>query len=106
MQSGDTAAPEAETATASLLSAFFVYADSPGPIGRDQTETSMPKQKTRKSCAKRFKQTGSGKFRRNRANGRHILTKKSAKRKRRLKQGAAVHKSDVNRIRGALPYGL
>ena len=66
----------------------------------------MPKQKTRKSCAKRFKQTGTGKYRRNHANGRHILTKKRRKRKRRLNQDAPVHKSDEGRIQRALPYGL
>lgn len=66
----------------------------------------MPKQKTRKSAAKRFKQTGTGKFRRNRANARHILTKKTAKRKRRLRQDAEVKVTEMKRIRAALPYGL
>ncbi|MBT3379431.1 MAG: 50S ribosomal protein L35 [Lentisphaerae bacterium] len=66
----------------------------------------MPKQKTRKSAAKRFKQTGTGKFRRNRANGRHILTKKSAKRKRRLGKDAEVRSTEVKRLKAALPYGL
>lgn len=66
----------------------------------------MPKQKTRKSAAKRFKQTGTGKFRRNRANARHILTKKSAKRKRRLGKDAPVKSTEMNRLRQALPYGL
>ena len=66
----------------------------------------MPKQKTRKSAAKRFKQTGSGKLRRNCANVRHILTKKSSKRKRRLAKGAAVKASEVRRVRDAAPYGL
>ena len=64
----------------------------------------MPKLKTRKSAAKRFKLTGTGKFRRNHANGRHILTKKNAKRKRRLGKDAAVSPSDVGRIRASLPY--
>ena len=66
----------------------------------------MPKLKTRKSAAKRFKQTGTGKYRRNCANNRHILTKKSAKRKRRLGKGAEVKKTELGRIRAALPYGL
>ena len=66
----------------------------------------MPKQKTRKSAAKRFKQTGTGKLRRNRANARHILTKKSSKRKRRLGKDAEVKAADAPRIRAALPYGL
>jgi large subunit ribosomal protein L35 len=66
----------------------------------------MPKQKTRKAAAKRFKQTGTGKFRHNRAGGRHILTKKSAKRKRRLRQDAEISATENARIRAALPYGL
>ncbi len=66
----------------------------------------MPKQKTRKSAAKRFKQTGTGKMRRNRANGRHILTKKSSKRKRRLKKDAEVKSTERRRLQAALPYGL
>lgn len=66
----------------------------------------MPKQKTRKSCAKRVKITGTGKYMRNRANNRHILTKKSSKRKRRLGQDTQVSKSDEGRIRAALPNGL
>ncbi len=66
----------------------------------------MPKQKTRKSAAKRLKQTGTGKFRHNRAGARHILTKKSSKRKRRLGQDAAVKASENSRIKAALPYGL
>lgn len=66
----------------------------------------MPKMKTRKAAAKRFKQTGSGKFRRNHANSRHILTKKSAKRKRRLRKDAEVQPSEVGRLRAALPYGV
>ena len=64
----------------------------------------MPKQKTRKSAAKRFKVTGSGKFRRQHAGARHILTKKSSKRKRRLGKDAAVSKGDSRRIAAALPH--
>jgi large subunit ribosomal protein L35 len=66
----------------------------------------MPKQKTRKAFAKRFKQTGTGKYRRNRANGRHILTKKTRKRKRRLRQDTEVHPAEVRRLKASLPYGL
>ena len=66
----------------------------------------MPKQKTRKAMAKRLKQTGTGKFRHNRANGRHILTKKTRKRKRRLHQDAAVKSSELPRVKACLPYGL
>lgn len=66
----------------------------------------MPKQKTRKSVAKRFKKTGTGKFRHNRAGGRHILTKKSAKRKRRLRQDAEVKSTERKRITTSCPYGI
>ena len=48
----------------------------------------MPKMKTNRSAAKRFSVTGTGKFRRRRQNKRHILTKKSAKRKRSLSPSA------------------
>lgn len=66
----------------------------------------MPKMKTRKCAAKRLKQTGTGKFRHNKAGGRHILTKKSSKRKRRLGRGGEVKATELNRIRASLPYGL
>ncbi|HOG49567.1 MAG TPA: 50S ribosomal protein L35 [Lentisphaeria bacterium] len=66
----------------------------------------MPKMKTRKAAAKRFKQTGTGKFRHYRANGRHILTKKSSKRKRRLGQDASVKSTEMSRLKASLPYGL
>jgi large subunit ribosomal protein L35 len=66
----------------------------------------MPKMKTRKCAAKRLKKTGSGKYRHNKAGSRHILTKKNAKRKRRLRQGGAVSSAENNRIKAALPYGL
>jgi large subunit ribosomal protein L35 len=66
----------------------------------------MSKMKTRKAAAKRFKQTGTGKFMRNRANGRHILTKKSSKRKRRLGQATEVKKTELSRMKASFPYGL
>ena len=58
----------------------------------------MPKLKTKGSVKKRFKLTGSGKIRRKRANHSHILTKKKAKRKRRLRSGALVTTADEKRI--------
>jgi large subunit ribosomal protein L35 len=66
----------------------------------------MPKMKTRKCAAKRFKKTGSGKYRHNKAGSRHILTKKSSKRKRRLGQDGEVKKTEIKRIKASLPYGL
>ena len=66
----------------------------------------MPKLKTRKCAAKRLKQTGTGNFRHHRAGARHLKTCKNAKRKRRLRQDAAVSASENSRIKAALPYGL
>jgi large subunit ribosomal protein L35 len=67
-------------------------------------ESFMPKIKTNRSAAKRFEKTGSGKFRRRRKNLRHILTKKNAKRKRRLGQGAMVDSTNEKAVRRMLPY--
>jgi len=62
----------------------------------------MPKMKTRKGAAKRFKRTGTGKYIHYRAGGRHLMSKKSAKRKRRLRKPALVKKTEMNRIKGSL----
>ena len=62
----------------------------------------MPKLKTHRGAAKRFRLTGSGKIRRNKAYARHILTKKSPKRKRNLRQSALVAKADQPLIRRML----
>ncbi|HNR65405.1 MAG TPA: 50S ribosomal protein L35 [Atribacterota bacterium] len=64
----------------------------------------MPKMKTHRGAAKRFKITESGKIKRAKAYKSHILTKKSAKRKRELAQLTLVDKSDSKRIRRLLPY--
>jgi large subunit ribosomal protein L35 len=58
----------------------------------------MPKMKTNRGAAKRLTRTGTGKLRRRRANKSHMLTKKSPKRKRRLRQGTAVSKGDTKRM--------
>ena len=50
----------------------------------------MPKMKTSRAAAKRFKKTGSGKLKRNKAYKSHILTKKSQKRKRNLRKAAMI----------------
>ena len=63
----------------------------------------MPKLKTNRSAAKRFRATGSGKIRRRKQNLRHILTKKNAKRKRRLGQGALVDKANERAVRALVP---
>ena len=62
------------------------------------------KMKTKKSAAKRFKVTGSGKLVRNKAYKRHILTKKSTKRKRGLRQAAMTDATNVKAMKKVLPY--
>ncbi len=64
----------------------------------------MPKMKTNRGAAKRFKLTGSGKIKRNKAYSSHILTKKSTKRKRGLRQTGTVDASDAKGIKRILPY--
>lgn len=66
----------------------------------------MPKMKTRKAAAKRFKQTGTGKFMHNRAGGRHLMTGKSPSRKRRLSQPEEVKSTELSRMKACFPYGL
>jgi large subunit ribosomal protein L35 len=63
----------------------------------------MPKQKTRKSVAKRFKKTATGKYKRSSAGGAHILTGKSRKQKRGMRSSEMVSKSDMKRIAKSLP---
>ncbi len=64
----------------------------------------MPKIKTNRGAAKRFRKTGTGKIRRNKAFSSHILTKKTTKRKRNLRQGALVHKADHANVSRLIPY--
>ncbi|MBT8439645.1 MAG: 50S ribosomal protein L35 [Gammaproteobacteria bacterium] len=63
----------------------------------------MPKMKTNRGAAKRFTKTAGG-FKRNQAHRRHILTKKSTKRKRQLRSDAMLHASDVASARRMMPY--
>jgi large subunit ribosomal protein L35 len=60
--------------------------------------------KTNRGAAKRFKLTGSGKIKRNKAYSSHILTKKSTKRKRNLRQSDLVDSANNKAIRKILPY--
>lgn len=64
----------------------------------------MPKIKTNRGAAKRFKRTGSGKIARSKAFSSHILTKKSPKRKRQLRQGALVDPTNVKQVGRLIPY--
>ena len=63
----------------------------------------MPKIKTNRSAAKRFKVTGTGKLKRNKAYKRHILTKKSTKRKRNLRKSTLTDHANVG-MKKILPY--
>jgi large subunit ribosomal protein L35 len=64
----------------------------------------MPKIKTNRGAAKRFKKTASGRFKRKQSHLRHILTKKSSKRKRHLRKMTLVHKHDEGLVKKMLPY--
>ena len=62
----------------------------------------MPKKKTKKAAAKRFKITGSGKVKRMKAFKSHILTKKTSKRKRHLRKGIVASRADERRLKQLL----
>ncbi|MEN8175734.1 MAG: 50S ribosomal protein L35 [Pseudomonadota bacterium] len=64
----------------------------------------MPKIKTNRGAAKRFRKTASGGFKRAQSHRRHILTKKSTKRKRQLRSPSHLHGADVAAARRMLPY--
>lgn len=64
----------------------------------------MPKLKTHKGAAKRFRKTGTGKVVRNHAFARHILTSKTRSRKRRLTQGVTADAADQAKLKTMLPY--
>ena len=64
----------------------------------------MPKMKTNRGAAKRFKVTGSGKVMRRKAFASHILTKKSTKRKRGLRQAGEVDSTNLKAVKKMLPY--
>ena len=64
----------------------------------------MPKMKTCRAAAKRFKKTGTGKLKRNKAYKSHILTKKSPKRKRNLRKAAMTDATNEKNMKKILPY--
>jgi large subunit ribosomal protein L35 len=64
----------------------------------------VPKIKTHRGAAKRFKGTGTGKFKRHHSFARHILTSKARKRKRKLAKSAVVAPGDEGRLRMMMPY--
>jgi large subunit ribosomal protein L35 len=65
----------------------------------------MPKIKTNRGARKRFSFSGTGKIKRTKANASHILTKKSSKRKRKLRRSTTVSKVDVQRVKRMLGSG-
>ncbi len=65
----------------------------------------MPKLKTHKGAQKRFRKTATGKFKRGKSHARHILTKKSTKRKRKLDKDTYISKADQKLVEAMLPYG-
>jgi len=67
-------------------------------------EDHVPKIKTNRGAAKRFKKTATGKIKVKRAFARHILTKKSANRKRGLRSPKFIEKSDIKGIKTLVPY--
>ena len=65
----------------------------------------MPKLKTHRGAAKRFRRTATGKIMRRHSFARHILTSKARKRKRRLRKPALVESTDRRAVERMLPYG-
>ena len=64
----------------------------------------MPKMKTNRAAAKRFRRTKSGKFKRSKAFAKHLFTGKSAKRRRNLRKGTLISDGDLDRVKRMLPY--
>jgi large subunit ribosomal protein L35 len=64
----------------------------------------LPKLKTHRGAAKRFKKTGTGKIKRSKAFKSHLLTGKSSKRTKRLRKGGLIDKTNIDAIKKLLPY--
>jgi len=64
----------------------------------------MPKMKTKKSAAKRFRVRAGGSVKRGQAFKRHILTKKTTKNKRHLRGSEAVHETNLDSVKAMMPY--
>ena len=88
------------------MSSPSVCAGSPvrGSLHVYKEEITMPKIKTCRAAAKRFKKTGSGKLVRNKAYKSHILTKKSQKRKRNLRKQTVIDQTNLANMKKAMPY--
>ena len=70
-----------------------------------QGDDEMPKIKTNRAAAKRFKKTGTGKYKFRKSHASHILTKKTTKRKRSLRLDQIVDKSNMKEVKRLLPNG-
>lgn len=68
-------------------------------------EHDMPKIKTNRAAAKRFKATGTGKYVFSKSHASHILTKKTRKRKRALRQKQIIDGTNLKQVKRMLPYG-
>ena len=64
----------------------------------------MPKLKTNRGAARRFKKTASGKYKKSSSHRNHILTKKSSKRKRHLRSSSLISAGDLKSVKKLLPY--
>lgn len=69
-----------------------------------ETRITMPKLKTHRGAAKRFKKTGTGKIKRGQTKMRHILTSKEVKTKRHLRKGVLVSDADHAKVARMIPY--
>jgi len=78
--------------------------DNKSRYDRIKEEIIMPKMKTKRAAAKRFKVTGSGKLKRNKAYKSHILTKKTTKRKRNLRKATMTDATNEKVMKKILPY--
>ena len=96
------------TGVGGALEAGFSALRPRAPLARELSseDSKMPKMKTKRAAAKRFKVTGSGRVRRSTAGKQHRMRGKPANRLRRLKKNSMVHPSDEARIKRLLPHEL
>ena len=86
------------------LQAYKTARPLPAPAGAIKEGAEMPKMKTKKSAAKRFRVRPGGTVKRGQAFKRHILTKKSTKTKRHLRGSVAVHETNMGHMAQMLPF--
>jgi large subunit ribosomal protein L35 len=86
------------------LQAYKTARVLPAPAAATKKEHHMPKMKTKKSAAKRFRVRPGGTVKRGQAFKRHILTKKTTKNKRHLRGSVAVHETNMGHIKQMMPF--